>query len=198
MVGRGEPVGCSRTMSVSPIAFPSARRLARSGDRIDGRLLNRLERREFLAVVNEVRAQLSDSVLTAAVDALPPPYLEVERDRLLTDLKARRDQLSEYGEDFYRLLARTVPVFGFDQSEDVIEFQRISKERVRVTLRSGGASGPIRFERLLDGRETRTVKLVIDPAQDRVVGAEDLPFTVEIITISTDGRASRTPSQSVR
>ena len=48
--------------------------------------------REFLAVANEVRAQLTDSVITAAVDALPPPYLELERERLLTGLKARGGQ----------------------------------------------------------------------------------------------------------
>jgi len=161
--------------------IPSPRRLARSGERIDHRVLNRLERIPFLDVVNEVQTVLTDSVLTAAVEALPPPYLEVERDRLLTGLKARRDQLDEYAQAYYKRLAGTVNVYGFDQAQDFVEFQRISKERVRVTLRSGTATGPIRYERLLDGRETSKVKLFIDPAQDQVIGNKDLPFSVEIL-----------------
>jgi len=164
--------------------FPPASRLVKS---VDYRLLNRLERFEFLDVVNEVRSQLTDSVLAKAVETLPGPYLELERERLLTALKARRDHLSEYGEDFYRAVARTVYVRGFDGTQDQVEFQRISKERVRVILRSGGATGPIRFERMLDGRETRTVKLFIDSAQDQVVGNKDLPFKVEILPPADPG-----------
>jgi len=160
---------------------PSPRRLARSGERIDHRVLNRLERIPFLDVVNEVQTLLTDSVLAAAIEALPPPYLELERDRLLIGLKARRDQLGAYGQAYYTRLAGTVNVYGFDQSQDFVEFQRISKERVRVTLRTGTATGPIRYERLLDGRETKTVKLFIDPAQDQVIGNKDLPFKVEIL-----------------
>jgi hypothetical protein len=146
--------------------FPSPRRLAASGDRIDHFVLNRLERLEFLAVARDVQASLTDSVITAAVAALPPAYLERERDRLIAGLKSRRDQLVEYAERHYRLLARTVHLFGIEQSEDVVEFERISKERVRVRLRSaivGGPAGKVRFERLLDARETRTVKLFLGP-----------------------------------
>ena len=93
---------------------------------IDYRLLNRLERFEFEDVVNEVRSELTDSVLAAAVDVLPPPYLALERDRLLNGLKARRDQLGEYGEEFYRAIARTVYVRGFDQTRDV---RRVSADQ---------------------------------------------------------------------
>jgi hypothetical protein len=157
--------------------FPAAKRLVLS---IDYRLLNRLEHADFLDVANEVQAELTDSVLAASVEALPPPYLELERDRLLAGLKARRDHLGEFGEAFYRAVAGQVNIRGFDNSEDIVAFERISKERVRVTLRTGGAEGPIRYQRLLDGRETKTVKIFID-TQDRVEGNKALPFTVEII-----------------
>jgi hypothetical protein len=157
--------------------LPGAQRLVITNDY---RRLSRLERAGFLDVVQEVRAELTDSVLAAAVDALPPEYLQAERERLLTGLKARRDQLGEFGEAFYRAVARTVNVYGYDRRADVVAFERISQERVRVTLRTGGADGPIRYNRLLDGRETRTVKLFIEAAEDQVVGNEGLPFKVEI------------------
>jgi hypothetical protein len=158
--------------------LPPAKRLVLSNDY---RRLSHLEHVDFVDVVQQVQAELTDSVLAAAVDALPPPYLEGERDRLLTGLKARRDRLGEYAEEFYRALARTVEVYGIDGSEDLVEFERISKERVRLTVRTGGPDAPIRYQRLLDGRETGTVKLFIDAAQDRVGGNKDLPFKVEIV-----------------
>jgi hypothetical protein len=163
--------------------IPAASRLVKS---IDYRLLNGLERFAFLDVVAEVRSELTDSVLAAAVEALPAPYLELERERLLTGLKARRDQLGAYGEDFYRVVARTVHVRGLHQTEDYVEFQRISKERVRVSVRTGGPTGPLRFERMLDGRETRTVQVFIDPATDHVIGNAGLPFEVQILAPETE------------
>lgn len=162
--------------------LPAAKRLV---VRNDYRRFSRLERTGFLDVVQEVQSQLTDSVLAAAVTALPTEYQAGERERLLTGLRARRDGLGEFGRAFYRALARTVNVRGIDQAEDVVEFERISEERVRVTIRTRGAEAPPRYERLIDGRETRTVRLFIDATQDRVVGNEDLPFKVEIASDST-------------
>lgn len=158
--------------------LPPAKRLVLENDY---RRLSHLERSDFSDVVQDIRAELTDSVITAAVDVLPPEYLAKERERLVTGLKARRDQLGEFGDAFYLAVARTVHIYGYDQREDVVTFERISKERVRATLRTGGADGPIRYQRLLDGRETSTVKLFIDETQDQVVGNIDLPFKVEII-----------------
>lgn len=160
--------------------FPAVSRLALSAARLDHQVLNRLERPDFLAVAGELVATLSDSVIQAAVATLPPPYLRLERDRLVTALKARRQSLVEYTDDYYRYLARTVHIYGYDQSKDVVEFDPISDKRVRVRVRSGGPQGPVRFERLIDARDTREVRLFIDEAEDQVIGNDDLPFKVTI------------------
>ena len=173
-----EHAGCSRGTSASPIAF--LRRPAWSSRSTTG-CSTGWSGSQFLDVVSEVRSQLTDSVLAAAVEALPAPYLALERDWLLSGLKARRDQLGAYGEAFYLAVANTVHVRGFQQTEDYVEFQRVSKERIRVTVRTGGATGPLRFDRVLDGRETRTVKVFVDLTVDHVIGNQGLPFKVEIL-----------------
>ena len=160
--------------------IPAAKRLVVVNDY---RRLTRLDRTEFLDVVREVQGQLTDSILEAAVKSIPPEYPKEDRDRLLNGLKARRDQLVGFGEGFYEAVTRTVNLVGIDQAEDVVEFERISPERVRVTVRTGGENSRLRYERMLDGRDTRTLKLQIDPAQDRVVGNKDLPFKVEIVQV---------------
>jgi hypothetical protein len=166
--------------------LPSAARLAASGSTIDHRILNHLGEEDFVAVAREVQAALPDSVIAAAVRVLPPPLDSLEHQRLATGLRTRRDELAAYARDYYRHVARVIHLYGFDNSPDLIEFERISDQRVRVRVRSGGAEGPVRFERLIDGRETREVKLFVDEGEDRVVGGDDLPFKVSVAVVELD------------
>jgi len=47
-------------------------------------------------------------------------------------------------------------------------------------VRTIGPDGFVRFERLVDARDTREVRLFINPAEDQVLGAGDLPFKVRM------------------
>jgi hypothetical protein len=160
--------------------LPAVSRLAASASDLDHRVLNRLDRANFVAVAGELVAMLTDSVIRSAVAALPPPYLVLERDRLVGALKARRNTLVAYSESYYRYVARTLDIHGYDRSKDIVEFDPISDARVRVRVRTGGPGGPVRFERLIDARDTHEVRLFIDEAEDQVIGNDDLPFKVTI------------------
>ena len=39
-----------------------------------------------------------------------------------------------------------------------------------MRVRVGGPQGPVRFERLIDARDTREVQLFIDEAEDQIIG----------------------------
>lgn len=160
--------------------FPAVKRLSLQADHIDHRVLNRLARQDFVAAARAIRSALTDSVIAAAVGSLPPPYLPLERDRLVAALTARRDHLEEYSAEYFRYLVRRLRVYGFATSADVVEFDQVSDSGGRVRLRSGGESGPVRFERFVDARDTREVVLYIDPTKDQVLGNHDLPFKVSI------------------
>jgi len=160
--------------------FPPVKRLALQADHIDHRVLNRLGWEDFLAAAREVQSALSDTVIEAAVGALPSPILALERERLVGALKARRDHLADYSWEYYRYLARNLRVYGFARSADVVEFDQVSDSSARVRLRSGGRNGPVRFERFVDARETSELELYIDVGEDQVMGNRDLPFKVSI------------------
>lgn len=161
--------------------FPKVGRLVSQADHIDHVVLNRLGRQDFTSVAREVQLALADSVIELAVGALPPPIFELERDRLVTALKARRDQLVGYSLEYYRHLVRKLQVFGFANSADVVEFDMVSDSGSRVRVRSGGADGPVRFERFVDSRDTREVNVYIVEGEDQLVGNRDLPFKVSIM-----------------
>jgi hypothetical protein len=160
--------------------LPPVARLAESAERIDHRVLNRLGREDFVAVARELQTALPDSVIERAVGTLPPPYLAIEREHLVSALKARRDRLEGYAGEYYLLLARTLYVYGVDSVRDVVTFEPVDAERVRVLVSTAGQSGPARFERIVDARETRSVRLIINPAEDQVVGNKDLPFKLVV------------------
>jgi hypothetical protein len=160
--------------------YPAIGRLLQQADRIDHHVLNRLKREDFLSVAREVQAALTDSVIAAAVEALPPTFLEVERDHLGSALKARRDQLVEYAAEFYREIVKEIRIFGFANSADVVEFDQVTDQGARVRLRSGSRTGPVRFERMIDAGETDEVVLSIDEANDTILGQEKLPFKVSV------------------
>ena len=161
--------------------LPPVGRLARSGREVDRKVLNQLERSDFATAAREIQSALSDSVIEAAVALLPPPYVALEHDRLVEGMKARRGQLGEYAEKYYRHLARVVDVHGFANSTDVAEFTRLSKERARLRLRAGGREAPVTFERVFDGRDTREVRILANEAEDEILGDDDLPFDVESV-----------------
>jgi hypothetical protein len=163
--------------------FPAVSRLTEQATTIDHRVLNRLGREDFLAVARDVQKILTDSVIAAAVGTLPPPYLEVERDRLVTALKARRDRLVEYTEEYYRHTVRQLRVFGYANSADIVEFDQVSDSGARVRVRAGGDGEPVRFERFINRRETREVQLYIEEGKDQVLGNKDLPFKVSVAEV---------------
>jgi hypothetical protein len=160
--------------------FPAVKRLAEQADRIDHRVLSRLNVEDFLAVAHEVQSALTDSVIDAAVGALPQAYLQVERERLVSALTSRRDRLVEYTGEYYHHVMKQVRVYGFNHSADIVEFDQVTDSSARIRLRSGSRNGPVRFERIINARETREVKLFIEGGKDQIVGDSDLPFKVSM------------------
>ena len=164
--------------------LPPVMLLARSGREVDRTVLSQLERDDFAAAARDVEAALSDSAIEAAVAHLPAPYVALEHDRLVGGIRARRQALAGYTGQYYRYLAREVEVHAYAGSRDVAEFTRLTEARARLTVRSGvreGREGRVTFERVIDGRDTRRVRLYVDEREDQVRGDDDLPFDLEIV-----------------
>jgi hypothetical protein len=160
--------------------LPPVTLLARSGEEVDRAVLAQLERGDFDLAARDVVAALSDSAIEAAVARLPAPYVALERERLVGGMQARREQLGEYAGKYYRYLARELEVHGYAGHRDVAEFTRLTEKRVRLRVQ-GGEDERVTFERVIDGRDTRQVRLFLDEREDEVRGNDDLPFDVEVV-----------------
>ena len=66
------------------------------------------------------------------------------------------------------------------EAADIVEFERMDGDRARIRVRTESPEGAVRFERVIDGRDTREVILFIDPARDQIRGSDGLPFKVVV------------------
>lgn len=165
-------------------SFPPIHRLAETAAPLDRLVLSGLDRGAFVSEARRLQGLFTDSLITAAVATLPPPFVVQQGDRLTNGLRARRNDLVRYSEDYYAYVMRTIEVRTHDDVKSVVTFERSGMRRVRVTLREGGEKGTIRFQRDIDAADTRNVVIYLDPARDKVVGNRNLPLTVTIIDVN--------------
>jgi hypothetical protein len=112
--------------------------------RFDRRLLQRLTAPDFEQVAARVQVAVHDTVIEAAINALPREWREQTSaaDRLRTTLIARRALLPEVALRFYRQLAAEPDIYLTDDDERA-EIVRHADGRVTVTV--AGKAAPARI-----------------------------------------------------
>lgn len=180
-------------------SYPSIHTLTYSSHIVDRRLLTRLARLDAAVVAEEVRAAITDSVIDAAVAALPPEYAALHGPRMAAALRARRDALPRIAAEFYAWLASDVDVRGTDEddlaeierNEDGSVLVRVLPRRPALADATNGEAGSVVpgaeprafYERVFRPGETREVRVYLLGGDDhaRVTGAADGPIVVRII-----------------
>ena len=164
--------------------YPGMLGLTWNAREIDRRLLSSLERPVWDSVAKALQAQVSDSVIDAAVSAMPSPFLAEDGRELRRTLVARRDRLPAAAAKFYSLLAGEVDLEGTDQP-DLAEVTRLDDGSLEVSLSRRAVSGavpPPYLRRRLDDRETKEVRIYLRDGDDRaVVRGAGRGVTVRII-----------------
>ncbi len=141
--------------------------------KFDQTFLNSLDERTWNDVIRETQAQLSDSVITLAVQKMPAPIYAINGRTIEEKLKQRRNELLEAGLDYYRFLARTLTVHGTD--EDEIFRLTKSGEDLLLTVHQekSGQEGRTLFERIIKVPQTGELTLIALGGKDRfIIGAE--------------------------
>jgi hypothetical protein len=142
-----------------------------NGREIDRWFLTELERPVWDSIALALQAKLTDSVIAAAVAAMPPAYQPLDSAWLNHALRERRDHLPEAAETFYRHLAGEVDVEATDKDELVTVTRhdgRYTSIAVARVEKDGTVDAPY-FERRFDHNETKEVRLHLAEGDDRVV-----------------------------
>jgi hypothetical protein len=149
--------------------YPRIWRITYSGRVVDRRLLTGLERTTWDSVARAVQVRVTDSVIDAAVRALPPAYFAKNGPALIRALRRRRDGIPEMAARYYALLAGFPDVHATDR-RDVAEVVRGPDARVTIRLSRPG-SAPY-YERTFERSETREIRLYLHGGDDRLVARD--------------------------
>ncbi len=162
--------------------YPNMVGLVWNGQVVDRHFLMELDKSTWDSIATFLETRLTDSVMGAAVAAMPREYRRLDSLRLVRTLMERRDRLPQAARAFYRMLAREATLHGTDRA-DVATIDRQGDGSVDVTLASGAfASGATRVRRRFDPDETSEIRLFLHGGDDRVVIRGDEPrITLRII-----------------
>jgi hypothetical protein len=164
--------------------YPAVGRLMWSGSVIDRRLLGGVDRAAYREEVAELQRIFSDSVIDAAIHALPPEYLAQEGKRLRSALLARRESLARVTDEYYMLLAGWVDLYGTTEPDSID--MAVGADTVTVRLWRGEARLP-GFTRTFHKEETRELRLYVMSGRDVVTVHGEAAFPMKVCIVGEPG-----------
>jgi hypothetical protein len=167
--------------------YPDVSELAWYDRGFDRKVLSSLTRRTYDSLALDLVQSISDSVIDAAIDRIPPERRPVDGPRLRRILQQRRAQLPALAQAYYAMLARTVDVYATDAPKWV-EVRRLDAQRLSVTISAKKADGSpdkdhLQFARIFSAGETEEIRLYMAGGDDQVNvhGAPANPIIVRVV-----------------
>jgi hypothetical protein len=149
---------------------------------LDRRFLSGLEKPTWDSVVADIVTAFADDVIERAVLRLPTEFYALDGTWLEQALKRRRAGLAGAANEFYRLLADQVEIFGTDASED-IRIEESSDGQVHISLTERREGSAPYFTRRFDPSETSEIRLRLHGGDDHVTvsGSRRLAMTIRVV-----------------
>ncbi len=117
---------------------------------------------DWITTAENIKESVTDSVIHAAIEELPPEIYTISGPDIEQKLKARRDALPKYAKEFYRSLSKEVDVVGTDEP-DLFHVQRMENGNTKVEIFAlSDKKGKVKeklFERTFLPNETNEIRL---------------------------------------
>jgi hypothetical protein len=151
----------------------------------DRRLLGGLEKPVWDSVARELTHEVSDSVIDAAVRAVPREY-QANAPRVIAKLRQRRDHLADAANGYYRMIANVADIHATDAAERAL-VRRLVDGMVEVEVwPSKGGDAPF-FRRRYDAHETQEIRLYLHGGDDSAVVTGRVARSIPVRIIGGNG-----------
>ena len=100
---------------------------------LDRQMANQASLEHWVMIATDLQKTLTDEVIEQAVGQLPPEVYPISGKDIIAKLKARRNDLVKYAQDYYLFLAEEVDVVGSEKKE-LFAVTRLNDDETRVTL----------------------------------------------------------------
>ncbi len=137
----------------------------------DRNFLQTKDKEDWIEMAEELKAKLSDDVITESVKGLPKEVFEISGFEIINKLKARRDQLPALAVEFYDFLAKEVDVIGTNDNE-LFEINWIENGQLKLEgyhLSKHGNKKEALYKRTFNKSETKEVRIFGLDGKDRFV-----------------------------
>ena len=165
--------------------FPSIVGLTRNAWDMDRTMLVGVSRREWDDAVRWVQETLTDEVIEDAVNRMPTEYVALVGRRMYDALRARRDNLTQASEEFYRIVFRAADIHATDE-EDIARVERLPDGAVRVRVST--EEGRLYFDRTFHPDETEEIRLYMHGDADQVAVEGRAGRSIAVHVVGGGGR----------
>ena len=156
-----------------------------NGIQLDRNFTIGLTRDDWMSMVDSIQLTLTDAKIEEAFKKLPTSIYNVSAAKLISRIKARRDDLKKYAGTYYEFLSKEVNIVGTEDTE-LFEVNRLNGDSTQVTLykiNKKGERDNVLLNRTFYTSETKEIRLygLGDADQFRVSGEADGGILVRII-----------------
>lgn len=145
---------------------------------------SQISHEEWTKTALDFKAAITDSVLEQALNGMPAEIVAMRHDRLLHDLKARRDRMPEAMENYYRFSNRIVDIRMSNKNELVKIEDDEAKEGLRITIQKINKEGKLKdtiVSKVYPHKVTKEIRLYLSKGDDSVVVNNHSGIKVRII-----------------
>ncbi len=127
----------------------------------DRSFLTALSKDDWIRIAEDLRNSLTDEVIERSIRQWPREIFEIHGERIIRNLKSRRDKLADYAIAHYEYLAKQVDVVGSDKRER-IDIERLSNGDSQVKIfkisRKGKTDQKL-YDRVFHHKETKEIRI---------------------------------------
>lgn len=129
---------------------------------LDRKLMNAATREQWMSIAKDLQTSLTDKIIEVSIYRLPPEVAANSANELISTLKARREKLGEWAEDYYEALAENVDVTGTEKNEYFV-VRKTSADETIVEIfdlnKEGLAKKPPFYTRKFISHETDEIRI---------------------------------------
>jgi hypothetical protein len=132
------------------------------GQELDRQFTNQLTEKDWNDIAVQLQQALTDEVITNAMHQLPPQLFAINGEKIIAQLRSRRDHLQKFAHAYYKFLARKIEVYGTSDKE-FFEINRVNSNETVINVYKIKKDGTIAkepyFSRTILKNETKEVQL---------------------------------------
>ncbi|MFA8342558.1 MAG: BamA/TamA family outer membrane protein [Rhodothermaceae bacterium] len=153
--------------------YPQIEDISWSGRFLDRRILTRVTKEKWDSITVHIKNQLTDEVITNAVQQLPPEHYEKVCVELRNSLINRRDNIEEISHEYYELVNKYINVYASNKN-DYLEINRLDEKRTEIKLyrydiKKDAPKGEPYFYKMVDNSLTRQIRAYLLDGKDKTV-----------------------------